>query len=98
MPEDDSYFAQFIKEMKHRMDDHDILVQIATTLELMRKSYEQDKIQMAVNVAEVKNMATSAHERIDQEIKFRWMVFGGGTALAGMTAIITLLLKVTGKI
>lgn len=80
-------FVELMKKISLRQEDHDTLIRIEQIVASNASSFDIYKQDAAVKISEAKAAAVSAHKRIDEEVKARWM-FAGGTALIGLIALI----------
>ncbi len=79
-------FERLLGRLSRSQDEHDRLVRIETIVQLSSASFDAYKIDQAVRVAEVTKDVRSAHNRLDEEIKTRWL-FAGGVALLGVIGV-----------
>lgn len=77
--------------------DHDLLVRIATTLEQLNKSHEEERERVAISISRVENKADTAHTRIDGVVKFHYMTLGSVGTIAIVLTIVTFILKLNGQ-
>lgn len=80
-------FNEFMKKISLRQEDHDTLIRIEQIVASNAASFDIYKQDAAVKISEAKASAVSAHKRIDEEVKARWM-FAGGTALMSLIALV----------
>jgi len=79
-------FERLLGRLSRSQDEHDRLVRIETIVQLSAQSFDMYKNDQAVKVAELAMTAKGAHERLDEEIKTRWL-FAGGVALLGVLGV-----------
>lgn len=81
---------QIFEKMSMRQADHDTLIEIRTIVKLNNDQYVKHREENIAAISEVKTSAKKAHERLDEEIKSRWIFAGvvlAITIIGGIFAI-----------
>jgi len=83
---------------QERADISDRLIRIETLIETGNKSLDEYKTNMAVSYARTDAKADKAHSRIDALAADQTRMFGIGAGILCVTAVVAMILKLTGKI
>lgn len=79
-------FEKLLERLSLRQEDHDTLIRIETIVQMSAANFETYKTDMAVKIAKAEQSTGTAHKRLDEEIKTRW-VFAGGVGLLGFAGV-----------
>ncbi len=92
----EEFIEKIVDKMTGLKSDHDLLVKIATTLESISKSNEDERERVAIAIADLKNKVDSAHIRIDGVVKFHYMTLGSVATIGIVITVVLFVLKIGG--
>jgi len=99
MPLTDEQLDRVITKVSGWQADHDLLVKISTSIEMMNKAYRDDRTKVISDMAMMDNKVGALHSRCDNITKdiskLHWMLSGAVVAVSGVTTIATLIIKLT---
>lgn len=81
---------QIFEKMSMRQADHDTLIEIRTIVKLNNDQCVKHREENIASISKIELSAKKAHERLDEEIKSRWIFAGvvlAITIIAGIFAI-----------
>lgn len=79
--------------MTDELEIKERLIRIETIVTLNHESYEKYRDEVTAKIHSVKATADKAHERLDDEIKFRYMASGAFAVIGTLIAAVTLVIK-----
>ena len=80
--------------MTEDLDIKERLIRIETIVTLNHESYEKYRDEISAKIHAVKTTVDRAHERLDDEIKFRYMATGAFAIVGTLIAIATFIFNI----
>lgn len=94
----DTQFEKLIEALIINQSDRERLIRMETMLEVIAKNENQCRTDMVCRVESTRSSAAKAHERIDSEERSRIRLVSTFAGVVGFSAIVILILKLTGHI
>lgn len=93
----ETQFEALLEKISWNQQDRERMVRMETKLDMIADSEARCRADMLARIATADSSSRKAHERIDTERGSRLVMVGACGAFAGIVAVVTWILKLTGK-
>ena len=94
----DVQFETLMEKLSINQQDRERLIRIETIVQMSLESETKSRVDTALKVQEVRASASKAHDRIDCEVKARFIFTGILASIAIVVTVTGAILKLTGHL